>query len=199
MTIGTPLHRATLDRKYDAIIIGSGIGGLTAAACLGMAGKKVLVLEQHYTAGGFTHTYQRKGFEWDVGVHYVGGAHHKGTVTEKIFNEVGCGEIQWQPMGEVYDRIYLGEKPYDYVAGKDAFFEKMVSYFPNEKDAIAEYLRLIKDVTRKSALFYMNKSLPNLISQFAGNMLSSGFFKYSDRLTGDVLRELTNNKAQKVA
>ena len=57
---------------YDALVIGSGIGGLTTAALLSELGWKVCVLEQHYTAGGYTHSYDREGYEWDVGVHYIG-------------------------------------------------------------------------------------------------------------------------------
>ena len=52
---------------YDVIVIGSGIGGLACAALLSRLGRKVCVLEQHYTAGGFTHSYEREGYEWDVG------------------------------------------------------------------------------------------------------------------------------------
>ena len=48
------------------------MGGLTTAVFLAKAGKRVLVLEKHYVPGGFTHTFKRKKFEWDVGVHYVG-------------------------------------------------------------------------------------------------------------------------------
>jgi all-trans-retinol 13,14-reductase len=74
MRIGTSYkqHPGLAD-QWDAIVIGSGIGGLTVAATMAkLAGKRVLVLERHYTAGGFTHTFRRPGYEWDVGVHYIG-------------------------------------------------------------------------------------------------------------------------------
>lgn len=51
----------------DAVIIGSGIGGLGLAVLLAKVGKKVLVLEQHDRAGGCCHTFTEKGFEFDVG------------------------------------------------------------------------------------------------------------------------------------
>jgi len=65
-----------LEERWDAIVIGSGIGGLAAAALLSKhAGKRVLVLERHYTAGGCTHAFHRPGYQWDVGVHYIGQVH----------------------------------------------------------------------------------------------------------------------------
>ena len=73
MAIGIPYKQAQLADAWDAIVIGSGIGGLTAAVLLGMhGGKRVLVLERHYVVGGFTHAFRRPGYEWDVGVHYIG-------------------------------------------------------------------------------------------------------------------------------
>ena len=58
---------------HDAIIIGSGMGGMTCAALMAREGRRALVLERHYTAGGFTHVFKRNGYEWDVGIHYIGG------------------------------------------------------------------------------------------------------------------------------
>ena len=55
----------------DAVVIGSGVGGLSAAVLLAKAGKRVLVLEQHDQAGGCTHTFHNKGFEFDVGKYTV--------------------------------------------------------------------------------------------------------------------------------
>lgn len=55
----------------DAIIIGSGVGGLGLAVLLAKVGKKVLVLEQHSKAGGCCHTFSEKGFEFDVGESFL--------------------------------------------------------------------------------------------------------------------------------
>ncbi len=63
-----------MNSKYDAIVIGSGIGGLATATILTKVGKKkVLVIEQHWELGGLTHEFKRKvKLSWDVGVHYIG-------------------------------------------------------------------------------------------------------------------------------
>ena len=68
MASGIPYKQAKLPEAWDAIVIGSGIGGLTAAVLLGVhAGKRVLVLERHYEAGGFTHTFHRPGIRMGRG------------------------------------------------------------------------------------------------------------------------------------
>lgn len=72
LRIGQRYRPERLAGPYDALVVGSGIGGLTVAALLSAIGRKVAVLEQHYTAGGATHSYERTGYEWDVGVHYIG-------------------------------------------------------------------------------------------------------------------------------
>ena len=61
LRIGRRYRPGRLDGPYDALVIGSGIGGLTTAALLSELGWRVAVLEQHYTAGGATHSYERNG------------------------------------------------------------------------------------------------------------------------------------------
>jgi all-trans-retinol 13,14-reductase len=85
MRIGYRYRPKRLAPEYDAIVIGSGMGGLTTAALLSELGWKVCVLEQHYTAGGYTHSYDRAGYEWDVGVHYIGDVGAK-TRTRRMFD-----------------------------------------------------------------------------------------------------------------
>ena len=62
MNLGRPISKASWTESWGAIVIGSGIGGLAAAALLARhAGKPVLVLDRLYSAGGFTHTFRRPG------------------------------------------------------------------------------------------------------------------------------------------
>jgi len=75
-----------LDKSYDVILIGTGIGCLCAGALLAKSGKKVLLLERHYTPGGFTHVFKRRGFEWDVGIHYIGEVQRPNSILRKLFD-----------------------------------------------------------------------------------------------------------------
>ena len=141
--IGKRYRANRLDGSYDAIVIGSGIGVLTSARCLAAMGKKVLVLEQHYTAGGFTHAYSREGYEWDVGVHYIGDVGYP-TMSRKLFDFISDDKLKWAAMDSNYDRIFLGEQSYDLVAGQKEFAAEMKSQFPDEALAIDRYLEMIK-------------------------------------------------------
>ena len=80
--------KPVLAEEYDTIIIGSGMGSLTSAAILAKEGQKVLVLERHYIAGGFTHVFKRKGFEWDVGIHYIGEVQREGAIIKNLFDYI---------------------------------------------------------------------------------------------------------------
>lgn len=183
-----------IEACYDAIFIGSGIGSLTGAAILAKEGMRVLVLEQHYTPGGYTHVFRRKGYEWDVGIHYIGEMQREQSAMYKLFDYITDGNLKWADMGEVYDRIYLGDKPYDLVKGIEPFKNQLKTYFPEEAGAIDVYVDLIFKAGRTVGPFYMNKALPPLVSRIIGPFLSRGFHKYSDQTTYEVLSKLTSNE-----
>ena len=148
MIVGKKYNKNLLKGRYDSIIIGSGLGGLTTAALLSKQGKKVLVLERHYTAGGFTHAYSRKGFEWDVGLHYIGKVHDPRTPLRLIFDEITEGQLKWHKMDQEYDKIVIGNNEFSLIEGLSNFKAKMFEYFPEEKEAINKYIDLIKKLIR---------------------------------------------------
>ena len=74
--------------KYDVIVIGAGIGGLTCASLLAKAGLCVLVVEQSSRPGGYVGSFIRKGFTFDCAAHFVTGCHENGTIG-KLLRELG--------------------------------------------------------------------------------------------------------------
>lgn len=196
MRIGTPYkqHPGLVD-QWDAIVIGSGIGGLSVAATLSkLAAKRVLVLERHYTAGGFTHTFRRPGYEWDVGVHYIGDVSHPRAEARRIFDFITNRELEWADMGNVYDRIILGDDSYDYVKGVENFRAQMHEYFPGEKDAIDQYLEKVLITAREAQLFFAEKAVPPLLSKLFGGMTRHPLLQDAMRTTRDVLEEITQDQ-----
>lgn len=179
---------------YDAIIIGSGMGSLTTGAILAKEGQRVLVLERHYTAGGFTHIFKRKGYEWDVGIHYIGEVQKKDSVVRRLFDYISDSGIEWADMGEVYDKIVIGGKEYDFVKGVGNFKDKLYEYFPDEKEAIDEYVSLVFASTKTAQKFYMDKALSPILSKLVGRFMRKPFYEFSDRTTYDVLKSLTDDE-----
>ena len=192
--VGKRYNVEDASKNYDVIVIGSGMGGLTTAALLSKAGKKVLVLEQHYTAGGFTHSYSRKGYEWDVGVHYIGDVHKEYSPLRKMYDLITDGELKWAYMDEVYDRIIIKDKEYKFKAGVEKFKEELLKDFPSEKEAIEKYLDLIRDVNLfgMPALIAQRMS-PEFLSGVTSYITEPVVKKYFGRTTLEVLSSLTSD------
>ena len=183
-----------LQETYDIIIIGSGMGGLATAAILSKEGQKVLVLERHYTAGGFTHVFKRKDYEWDVGIHYIGEMQRKNGVLRKLFNYVSNNKLKWADIGEVYDRIVIGEKHFNFVKGVKNFKKQLISYFPDEEQTIDTYVNLVFEAVKSSKNYYMSKAMPPFLENTIGSYLKKPFYKYADKTTYEVLSSLTKNE-----
>lgn len=180
--------------NYDVIVIGSGPGGLAIAAILAKEGKKALVLERHYTAGGFTHTFRRPGYEWDVGVHYVGEMGKERSFSRKLSDYVTDKKLLWADMGDVYDRVVIGDKVYDFAKGVQNLKAKLKSYFPHDHEAIDNYFTLVDDAVKANRGYFMDKAMPLFISKVFGGIMKRKFNKYAHKTTLEVLSEITNNQ-----
>lgn len=192
---GESYRRAELEDAYDVIVVGSGIGGLTTAALLTKyAGKRVLVLERHYVAGGFTHSFARPGYDWDVGVHYVGDMMRSTHPLRRLLDTVTDGNVEWADMGPVYDRIVLGQDEYDYVAGLRQWLGQMGEYFPKHADVLQAYVDEVKGAAHASQLYFAEKALPRPAAAVAGGRMRSAFMKHAGRSTREVLEGLTDDQ-----
>ncbi|MFN8286078.1 MAG: NAD(P)/FAD-dependent oxidoreductase [Chitinophagales bacterium] len=184
------------DKQFDSIIIGSGISGLALGAILSKDGQKVLVLEQHYTPGGFTHTFKRNKYEWDVGVHYVGEVGNR-TLLKSVYDYVCETPIEWADMGEVYDRIYFGNESFEFRKGKKNFIEYFSNLFPKEKEGIEKYVRLTDELSKDARGYYAEKALPDFAGALLGGFMRSKYLKYASRTVKDVMDELFTDEKLK--
>lgn len=185
--------RGELNSPFDAVVIGSGAGGLCTAALLALDGRRVLVLERHAVAGGCLQVFKRNGYEWDVGLHYVGEVHREGTLSN-LFNKVSRGQLKWARMPEVYNRIAIGDEVFDYHAGSGPFKARMKDYFPQEAAAIDQYIERVNLASRGSAAFFGERALPPEAGDGVYAQVAPSFMPWAQRTVLDVLRELTSNE-----
>jgi all-trans-retinol 13,14-reductase len=193
MRIGYRYRANRLAPEYDAIVIGSGMGGLTTAALLSELGWKICVLEQHYTAGGYTHSYDRAGYEWDVGVHYIGDVGTR-TRTRRMFDFLSDGKLEWAPMDDEYDRFYIGDKVFCARAGKKEFRDNLVAQFPDEEQAIDRYMQLLSGIGGALSMLGMDRVLKPWQRFVAAPYRKWKTPAHLYQKTWDVLSELTDNQ-----
>lgn len=129
--------------KYDAVIIGSGLGGLECAHILSKAGMSVLLLERGTQAGGCLQSYRRHGLAFDTGFHYVGGL-DEGQSLHSAFRHLGLLRLPWQRLDNHFDRVTIGNQTFSFAQGYDAFVETLTAAFPAERDALNKYADMLK-------------------------------------------------------
>lgn len=183
--------------KFDAVVIGSGIGGLVCASYLSKAGIKVLVVEKHDRPGGYCSSFQRKGYHFDVGVHYLGGI--KKGVLGRILKELELeDEIVFKQFDPV-DKIVMPENiTYIRANPKDTIGDFKKS-FPLEIKSIERFFKFImqedvmeiykktKNLTFKGLLdeFFSDFKLKATMGVLLGNIGTS--YSETPAFTGVVL------------
>ena len=139
---------------YDAVVVGSGAGGMSAGLQIARAGRSVLVLEAAPDFGGCLSPLQRAGYSFDVGVHYIGEL-SEGDKTWAALNEIGLLDrvdfIELDP--DAIDRYVFPDFELRLCKGEERFKQQLIELFPNEEPGIHQFFRIYGKVTRASDAF----------------------------------------------
>lgn len=189
------------ETHFDTIVIGSGMGGLATASILAKEGERVLILERHYTPGGFTHVFKRNDYEWDVGIHYIGDLYRlddgKKRTLHHLFDYVCDTPVQWEDMGDVYDVCVIGNEQFEFRKGKEKFLEYFSAKFPNEAEGLKKYVLLLDDAARAAFYFFGEKTVSPFFAALFGNWMRKSLLKYSSQTTQQVLDSIINDEKLK--
>ena len=132
-------------KKYDAIVIGSGMGGLTAASLLVKKGLKTLLLEKEKQVGGYVVSFKRDGFTFDATGSFVGGCQEGGEFYQ-ILKEIGIHEeIEFIPIHHIQN-IYPGFEVHLRQGGLQSYMEALLNLFPEEEGGLKAYLSLVRQI-----------------------------------------------------
>jgi all-trans-retinol 13,14-reductase len=162
-------------QNNKALIIGSGIGGLSMAIILSKLGFDVTVIEKNRQPGGMLRSYVRQGIHCNVGIHYL-GALDKGQVLRRLFDYLGITEklplIRMGVHGPV-DRYYFtnavdGPRQFDMPVGLDAYEASLKEAFPKEQSAIDGFMAMLRksaEALDRLEFLFRNPSPADLIDQ----------------------------------
>ncbi|UTW64650.1 NAD(P)/FAD-dependent oxidoreductase [bacterium SCSIO 12741] len=169
---------------YDAIIIGSGLGGLLCASTFCDEGLSVLVLEKNNQLGGNLQIFKRDGVTFDTGVHYLGGL-GEGQNLHRLFEYHGIlSDLKLDPMDpEGFDIISFDDDPQDYkwAQGYERFIETLSSQFPGEQEAIKKYCAKIQEFCLRFPLYNLKEGELSM----EGDLLSLNAQDFIDSLTSN--------------
>lgn len=126
---------------YDVVVVGAGLGGLSAATWLAREGKKVLLLERHRVPGGYASSFKRGRFEFEISLHELSGLgteRDKGPLW-KLFEQIGIfDKVEFFNIPEFYRSVFP-DVDVTIPLGREAFEEEMIRHFPSEAEGLKEF------------------------------------------------------------
>lgn len=135
-------HKVPRKDRYDVIVIGGGMAGLSAGASLAHKGADVLVVEAHYKAGGYAHAFRRKQFLFDSAVHLTPGGGPGGGLL-RLLEEWGVADqVEFLPVQPMYRTMGPGLQT-NIRSGKQDFIESHAEHFPHEREGIRSLVEVM--------------------------------------------------------
>ena len=156
------------------------------------------MLEQHYTCGGFSHSYERAGYEWDVGGHYIGDLNSRPTLPlrlmRRVFDVMSEEKLQWVSLGAQHDCIVVGDKAYDFLSGADEFKTELKRHFPGDSAAIDRFVELLDELEATVPKFFAHQLMPRRLGMIYAKMRRHFLPDYMFKTVQEVLEGITDNR-----
>jgi all-trans-retinol 13,14-reductase len=142
---------------YDVIIIGAGLGGLSAGAILSRQGKRVIVLEQHYIPGGCATTFKRREFVMEAGLHAMDGHLISPQGQKSILRYLGVRKkVRFQPLPEFF-HMRKNDLSFTFPTGNREVLDALIEKFPGEEKGIRKFMAMVFGVQNELARFPKSK------------------------------------------
>lgn len=153
--------------KYDSVVIGSGLSGLTAALILRKNGRKAALLEKDGKPGPLLRRFKRGGVWCDTGFHYTGG--FLGASPLKVISRyLGIWDnIHPMPMNpHAFDRITIDEKTFEIPVGLENAKRAYLDYFPGSTHAVEMYFSYIEEILKTTPYASFEMELDDLSNEY---------------------------------
>jgi phytoene dehydrogenase-like protein len=147
----------------DVIVVGAGTGGLTTAAYLAAAGKRVLVVDPGSRPGGHGTVFERDGYEFDIGLHYVGSGMDGEPAPDRLLAPLGIA-LRWNRIDPVDTIVLEDGSRFEVPLGIDAYRSALHEALPGERGAVDRYLDLIVELDKDLDTFTTSKGLTDVPS-----------------------------------
>jgi all-trans-retinol 13,14-reductase len=135
-----------MSERFDVIVVGSGIGGLTAALTCARAKRSVLLLESGKQFGGYTNPFSRKHFHFDPGIHYIGECGPGGSFRH-LLDRLGLQDVRFTELDpDGFDHYVFPDYEVKNCVGLDRFRDRLAADFPRERAGLDRFFRLLHDV-----------------------------------------------------
>ncbi|MEO7329677.1 MAG: NAD(P)/FAD-dependent oxidoreductase [Minicystis sp.] len=142
-------------RRFDAIVIGSGIGGLTAALTVARRERSVLVLEAGKQFGGYTNPFKRRAYSFDPGLHYIGECGPGGHFS-RLIERLGLDDLRFRELSpDGFDRLVFPGYEVRMPKGAERYHERLARDFPHEKQGLERFFKILRDF--KGAIASLDK------------------------------------------
>jgi phytoene dehydrogenase-like protein len=154
------------DATYDVVVIGAGVGGLTCTNLLARRGLKVLLVEQHYMAGGYCSAFRRRGYVFDAAAHFYPLLGNPETITGRLLRELGV-ETGWVKMDPV-DQFHLPDgSSFAVPADFEPYLAALKAQFPDEAVRLDEFFALVRRMYLLGVMCYFRDKPPPWVGPYA--------------------------------